>query len=127
MLLERWNTLLVGADSILLYGAAQVHDKRDLEYQAGQEEQEKEGAKKPDQAQGKDEEGAADATQQQGGKQEPDQAQEEEEEDAAQRGGEEGPVNEDTEDRYEQRQWAAPEVPSRFTWGWDVVSCIVQL
>ncbi len=85
-----------------------MDDKRDLEYQAGQEEAEQGGAKKekPDQAQGKDDEG--DATQQQGAKDEPGEAQEEDA--AEQQGGEEGPSNEDSEDRYEPRQWAAPEV-----------------
>lgn len=80
----------------------QVGDKQNLEYQAGEEEQE--GSKKPDQAAGKDDAGQQEQPTR---AQEPEQADGGEEEGTQ---GGEGPINEDTEDRYEDRQFAAPEV-----------------
>ena len=87
---------------------AQVDDKKNLEYQAGQEEEA--GAEQGKEPQEKDAAGQKD-------KKAPDEgtAQDQEggEEEQGEEGGE-GPINEDTEEGYEQRQFAAPQVSSLF-------------
>ncbi len=83
---------------------AQVDDKKDLEYQAGQEEEA--GGEQGKEPQEKDGKGEKD-------KKAPDEApapdQKAAEEEQREEGGE-GPINEDTEEGYEQRQFAAPQV-----------------
>lgn len=93
-------------DLVVQWCCAQVDDKKNLEYQAGQEEeagdeqgkepQEKDAAgqkdkKAPDEAPAQDQEGG--------------------DEEQAEEAGE-GPINEDTEEGYEQCQFAAPQVSS---------------
>lgn len=79
---------------------------RDLEYQAGQEDEAgAEKGKEPQEKGSKDEknEKAAQETPA------PDQEEAEEEQEQGEE-GQEGPINEDTEEGYEQRQFATPQV-----------------
>jgi hypothetical protein len=93
-------------DLVVQRCCAQVDDKKNLEYQAGQEEEA--GGEQGKEPQEKDADGQKD-------KKAPDEApaqdQEGGDEEQAEEDGE-GPINEDTEEGYEQRQFAAPQVSS---------------
>lgn len=80
---------------------AQVDDKRDLEYQAGQEDEP--AADQGKKTQEKDAAGEKD-------KKAPEEAPAQDQEEEQGETGEDGAINEDTEEGYEQRQFAAPQV-----------------
>ena len=81
---------------------AQVDDKKDLEYQAGQDDE-----SAADQGKEPQEKDAAGQKDKRAPEEAPAQEQEEEEQGET---GEDGGTNEDTEEGYEQRQFAAPQV-----------------